>query len=112
MSLQQKLITMLSDSFQVQRVGADDFTVKPDGLNPIRLHASEQDLADFAVSHAADGLLALGDVDGDTSGTTAAIGLLSVHVTEAIVASDDERAADLAIRGDGLVVCRERSADG
>lgn len=112
MSLQQKLINMLGDSFQIQRVGADDFVVKPDGLNPVRLHASEQDLADYAASHAADGLLALGDLDGDTSGTTAAIGLLSVHVTEEIIAADDERVADLAIRGDGLVVRRERSADG
>lgn len=111
MSLQQILITMLGDSFQIQRASADDFVVKPDGLDPVRLHASEADLADYSASHAADGLLALGDVGDDTTGTTAAIGLLSVHIAEEIIASEDDRVTDLTVRGDGLDARRKSSAD-
>lgn len=111
MGLQQKLLDMLGDSFQIERVSADDFLVKPDGFNSVRLHASEADLADYSALHAADGLLALGDVGGDGSGVTAALGLLSVHIAEEITASGDQRIVGLTVRGGGLDIRRVSSAD-
>lgn len=87
MSLQRHLIAMLRETFPVERVGDDEFVIQPDGRDPVRLIASDASLAGYTATHAADGLLALGDVGSDSSGVTASLALLSVHIGESIEAS-------------------------
>lgn len=80
MGLQQRLIEMLGESFEVEREGADVLILKPRGsadgaqsMPPVRLLAAELRLADYAGKNATDGLAALGEVGGDTSGALAAL---------------------------------------
>jgi hypothetical protein len=80
----QRLLAMLRDTYRVEHTRTADVVLKSDGRLLARLHAPESAVARYASAHARDGLLALGPVGDDTSGVTAALGLLSVHVEELI----------------------------
>jgi len=106
MRLQELLLTMLADTFEVERVGPSDFTLKPQGRPLVSITATERDLVEFATRHASDGLMALGAVGDDDTGTVAAIALLSVHVDEAIEATGGDSLRLLTVTGAGLEVHR------
>ena len=105
MSLRDRLIAMLRDTFEVQHAGDADLAVTARG-RVIPLRASEPDLAAFASAHTDDGLAALGEVGDDPTGTIAALALLSVHIEEAIEVSHDRPVARLRVGVDGLIVER------
>ena len=109
MGLQQQLIDMLRESFEVERAEADVLVLKPDGGTnraPVRLLAPESSLADYAAKNATDGLAALGDVGSDNTGVLAALALLSVHIEETLSAPRGETVALLGVSSEGLDIQR------
>lgn len=109
MSLQQHLIAMLGESLEVEHTDADVLSLtasKGAGRAPVPLFAPESHLADYAATHAADGLAALGEVGDDSTGALAALALLSVHVDEALSSPQAETVARLSVSGAGLAVER------
>lgn len=79
---------MLQDTFLVQRSGDDNFELRTRGTLRAHLRAPESILSQYAKAHAEDDLLALGQVGDDSSGTTTALGLMSVHIEETIATAN------------------------
>lgn len=103
MNRQEQLIATLSEVFEVEQSDAISFTIRMPGYQnlPSQLTASESDLVAYAEKNALDGLNALGAIGEDSTGRVAAIGLLAVHIEEAI-ASAAPHAMILRVLPEGL----------
>ena len=89
MNWQERLIANLREVFDVEQCDSMTFTIRsPRSRNPpSQLTASESDLVAYAEKNALDGLNALGAVGDDPTRRLAALGLLAVHIEEAIESS-------------------------
>lgn len=84
MSVRKKLETTLSEAFRVESPDDRVFLLGRPAGSPVRVVASEADVAARARLIAPDALLALGEIDDDRSGMMAAVGLLAIHVEELV----------------------------
>lgn len=92
MSYQARLIAALREGFVIDSVGSSEFRLRQMGASGddfVRLIAEEAEVSARVKSMTGDALEALGEVGGDASGETAAVGLLAVHVEELIAADPD-----------------------
>lgn len=88
MRYRAKLESALSEAFDVASADDHGFLLRRADGPSVRVVASEEVVVARARAMASDALLALGEVDDDLSGMTAAVGLLAIHVEE-LVASQD-----------------------
>ena len=86
MNYRERLTAALGEAFAVvsQR---DDALVLADDGRQVEVIGTEDDIASLVTRLAHDGVAALGEVGGDTSGMSAGVGLLAIHLEE-LIASD------------------------
>ncbi len=104
---QRQLVAVLRDVYVVESAGADSFLLRPSERRSdrsVNLNAAEADVAAQVTSMSGDALEALGAVGEDSTGRTAAVGLLAIHIEELI--ESDEAVARVEVTPTGLRALR------
>ena len=115
LNLNDQLVDRLGEICEVTRIDDLAYNLRPRDASdvvPVRFSAPLPALEKYLRRTASDALLALGEVGNDSSGVTAALALLVVHVEEEIYVDSQSDLLAIEVTPDSLNVTRSEPLRG